>query len=135
MHTHTDTLTADAALSLQQVIDAAMARHPDRELPQSVTREAEALSRRGDALLAAPPAAAVTAWSDRPTDNRGATEIEAGLELPLWRPGERAAARELANHAGAERIQVMLQGLRRDFTGSDIHYWMVPLVLSGNLEA
>ncbi|MAT65481.1 MAG: hypothetical protein CMN57_07525 [Gammaproteobacteria bacterium] len=37
-------------------------------------------------------------------------------------------------HAGAERIQIMLQGLRRDFTGSDIHYWVTPLVLSGNLE-
>ncbi|HSH28335.1 MAG TPA: TolC family protein [Thiohalobacter sp.] len=99
---HIDTLTPDADLSLPQVTRAAMHRHPDRELPQAVTREAEALSRRGDALLAAPPAAAVTAWTDRPTDNRGANEIEAGLELPLWRPGERAAARDLAHHAGAE---------------------------------
>lgn len=37
-------------------------------------------------------------------------------------------------HAEAERVQVMLQGLYRDFTGSDIHYWVAPLVLSGNLE-
>ncbi|WP_201344612.1 TolC family protein [Thiohalobacter sp. COW1] len=99
---HTDTLTPDAGLSLPQVIAAAMSRHPDRELPQAATREAEALSRRGDALLAAPPAAAVTAWSDRPTNDRGANEVEAGLELPLWRPGERATARDLARHAGAE---------------------------------
>ncbi|RRQ22341.1 TolC family protein [Thiohalobacter thiocyanaticus] len=99
---HTDTLTPDTGLHLQQVIEAAISRHPDRDLPQSVTREAQALSRRGEALLAAPPAAAVTAYTDRPTDNRGATEIEAGLELPLWRPGERTAARDLARHTGAE---------------------------------
>lgn len=99
---HTDTLTADAGLTLKQAIEAAMIRHPDRQLPQSVKQEAEALTRRGDALLAAPPAAAVTAYTDRPTDNRGANEIEAGLELPLWRPGERRAARDLARHAGAE---------------------------------
>lgn len=99
---HTDTLTPDTGLNLRQVIEAAMVRHPDRELPQSVTREAEALSRRSEALLAAPPAAAVTAYTDRPMDNRGAAEIEAGLELPLWRPGERTLARDLARHAGAE---------------------------------
>lgn len=99
---HTDTVTPDAGLSLHQAVEAAMTRHPDRDLPQSVAREAEALSRRGDTLLAAPPAAALTAYTDRPTDNRGANEFEAGLELPLWRPGERTAARDLARHAGAE---------------------------------
>ncbi|MAT65478.1 MAG: hypothetical protein CMN57_07510 [Gammaproteobacteria bacterium] len=99
---HTDTLTPDTALTLHQVVEAALTRHPDRDLPQSVKREAEALSRRGDALLAAPPAAALIAYTDRPTDDRGANEIEAGVELPLWRPGERAAARDLARHAGAQ---------------------------------
>ncbi|HSH28338.1 MAG TPA: DUF3240 family protein [Thiohalobacter sp.] len=37
-------------------------------------------------------------------------------------------------HAGAERIAALLQGVRRDFTGSDIHYWVTPLVMYGHLE-
>lgn len=37
-------------------------------------------------------------------------------------------------HAEAERIQVILQGLRVDFTGSDVHYWVMPLLMSGHLE-
>lgn len=37
-------------------------------------------------------------------------------------------------HAEAGRIQAILQGLRRDFTGSDVHYWVAPLVMSGHLK-
>ncbi|BCO32821.1 hypothetical protein TspCOW1_29240 [Thiohalobacter sp. COW1] len=37
-------------------------------------------------------------------------------------------------HAGSERIEHLLQGLRRDFNGSDVHYWVAPLVMSGHLE-
>ena len=102
VNAHTDELMPDTNMNLHQAVEAAMIRHPDRDLPQSVIREAEALSRRGDYLLAAPPSAAVAAYTDRAMDDRGAIEIEAGLELPLWRLGERATARELARHADAE---------------------------------
>lgn len=37
-------------------------------------------------------------------------------------------------HAMSERVEAMLQGLRQDFIGSNIHYWVAPLVMAGNLE-
>lgn len=46
--------------------------------------------------LATPPSLALAQRTDRLNRNRGATEREVGLALPLWLPGERPAAQGVA---------------------------------------
>lgn len=93
--------TAAASLSLRQLFDAAWARQP----------EAMALQARRDAVRAQQSAA--TAWtpepaaleisnkSDRLNRNQGARELEVGLAVPLWLPGERGRSAALAEAEGA----------------------------------
>ncbi|MDD2741541.1 MAG: TolC family protein [Rhodocyclaceae bacterium] len=51
--------------------------------------------------LAAPPSVALAQRSDHFNRNRGATEREIGLALPLWLPGERPAAQAVATGEAA----------------------------------
>lgn len=93
--------TAAASLSLRQFFDAAWARQP----------EAMALQARRDAVRAQQSAA--TAWtpepaaleisnkSDRLNRNQGARELEVGVAVPLWLPGERGRTAALAEAEGA----------------------------------
>ncbi len=93
--------TAAASLSLRQLFDAAWARQP----------EAMALQARRDAVRAQQSAA--TAWtpepaaleisnkSDRLNRNQGARELEVGLAVSLWLPGERGRSAALAEAEGA----------------------------------
>lgn len=86
-----------ATPALQALFNAAWARQP----------EAQALAARRDAVQSQrqaaaawtpePPALEVRHKSDRPLRNDGARELEIGVAVPLWLPGERGSARDLAD--------------------------------------
>jgi cobalt-zinc-cadmium efflux system outer membrane protein len=90
-----------AAFGLRQAFDAAWARQP----------EALALPARRDAVRAQQRAAqswtpeplALEAFSktDRLTDNQGTYELEVGVVVPMWLPGERSGSAALAAAEGA----------------------------------
>lgn len=83
--------------ALQALFNAAWARQP----------EAQALAARRDAVQSQrqaaaawtpePPALEVRHKSDRLLRNDGARELEIGVAVPLWLPGERGSARDLAD--------------------------------------
>lgn len=97
-HAH-DALPVRADLSLAHAVSAALARSPAQSLPQARQNEAEALRGRADSLIAGSPALQLRHQNDRWQSRLGAQEWEAGIELPLWRWGQRSALASEAGHA------------------------------------
>jgi len=100
-HQHTP-LTVDPALDWQTLIDTTLAAHPRSGELIAREEEAAAWATRGRQWLAAAPSLYFTYLSDGWLDDRDQREYDGGVELPLWRAGERAAVRALARGAAAE---------------------------------
>lgn len=105
---------AEPLATLPQAFAAAWARHP---LMQSLPLQRSAAAARHDAAAAwtpAPAALEIGGRSDRFNRDRGAGEVELGLAVPLWLPGERGASRALAaadsslleGRAASQRLQL-----------------------------
>ena len=92
--------TTPETITLRDVYEAAWARQP----------EAAALAARLDAVRAAqqsarawtpePAALEVVSKTDRLNRNQGLREIEVGVAVPLWLPGERGRSQALADAEG-----------------------------------
>lgn len=111
---HGGRVEEDAALTLQQVIEHAFERAPQRGALRGRDSEAAAWRDRARAWLGGTPALSLRYQTDRLSSDDGFREYEAGLELPLWRLGERRATKTLAG-----RFDALLQADR-----SALH-WMV----------
>lgn len=79
---------AFAAAWERQPLAAAL---PQRQDAARAQREA------ADSLLAQPPSLDLSTRTDRYNRDRGAREVETGIALPLWLPGEKDGARALAD--------------------------------------
>jgi outer membrane protein TolC len=95
-------LPADPGLQLGQVVRFATERLPERARPAARQSEARALDRRASAWLPANPAVELTHYNDAVGTAAGNREWEAGLDLPLWRPGQKAARAAVAEGAAAQ---------------------------------
>lgn len=109
----------DAALDWDALIAATLAAHPGRSELVARAAEAAAWSARGRHWLAAAPAFYFSYLSDRPRDDFGQREYEGGVELPLWRGGQRDAVQALAasataaSSAAAAALRLEVVGLLR----------------------
>ncbi len=90
--------------SLRQAFDAAWARQPEAATLQIRRDAAVAQGRAAQAWTPEPPALALSQRSDRWHDNQGVRELEAGVSVPLWLPGERSRSGALAD-AGARAVE------------------------------
>jgi cobalt-zinc-cadmium efflux system outer membrane protein len=103
-HTHL-TVSIDDSLTLQQVLQAAIERHPDALLTSARNTEAQALEARAESWIAGPMNAALRYQTDRLAgpgiigDGMGLLELEPTVTVPLWRPGQRDLARQLGDAA------------------------------------
>lgn len=96
-------LVADPSLRLPAVFAAALARDPARAVIDAREAEARVLDARAASLLAGDVALGLR-WQDSgPLGRSGIRETEGGLELPIWRLGQRAAAEQLAVGSRAQR--------------------------------
>ena len=86
-------LEADPSLTLDRVVDAALATHPERLELDARQHQAEAWERRGRSLIKDRPSLILRYQSDRWGSDVGLDEQEAGIELPLWSWGGRSAVR------------------------------------------
>lgn len=83
-------------ITLSQVFEQAWQRHPAFQ-SLSDKKAASAASRQAaQAWTAQAPSLDVRTQDDRVGSDRGAREWEAGVVLPLWLPGQRARAQQLA---------------------------------------
>ena len=100
-HQH-NSLATDDKLTISVVLDVTVARYPATIEFDARQSEAAAWTNRGGSWLADQPVLSLRYQSDRWQDDNGLTEVETGIELPLWRWGERSATRSLGQAFGLE---------------------------------
>jgi outer membrane protein TolC len=117
-HAHVP-ITIDASLDWDTLIDATLNAHPRSGELVARAEEAAAWNERGRNWLAAAPALYFSYLSDSPLDDFGQLEYEGGVELPLWRGGQRNAVQALAqsnaaaSSAAAAALRLEVAGLLR----------------------
>ena len=90
------------AQSLADVLERAWQRTPQAQ-SQAVREEGLAANRAlASSLFPEAPAVALAHQTDRFDSNAGAREYEVELAVPLWLPGQKPAARELAESESAQ---------------------------------
>ncbi len=95
---------ADAAaspLNLRQAFDAAWTRQPEAMALQARRDATRAKQTAAKAWTPEPAALEVSNRTDRLGSNQGARELEVGIAVPLWLPGERGRSAALADAEGA----------------------------------
>lgn len=113
---------AETVVTLPQAFAAAWTRH---SLSQTLPLQREAVAARRDAAAAwtpEPAAIEIGGRSDRFNADRGAQEVELGLALPLWLPGERQASQALAEAEGA-RLEGRAAAQRLQLAGELRNAW------------
>lgn len=88
-------------LSLRQVFEAAWARQPEAMALQARRDAARAQQSAAKAWTPEPAALELSNKTDRLGSNNGAREVEVGIAVPLWLPGERGHSAALADAEGA----------------------------------
>lgn len=91
---------ATAPLGLKALFEAAWARQPEALAMQARLDAAQAQRRAAEAWTPEPPALEASHTTDRLTRNDGSRELEIGVAVPLWLPGERRQAAALADAEG-----------------------------------
>jgi len=101
-----DLLVRSPDLTLTTLLDQVLENYPDYEQIQPRLEEARQLGKRADSLLAGGTKALVRYQTGEIGNNDNLREYEAGLELPLWRFGQRRASHDVAEeaHREAERF-------------------------------
>ena len=107
---------ADTSQDLRGALEKTWARNPEAQVLEA--RRAEITARRtaASSVLPGAPSLELSNRSDRLTDNRGQDELEAGVSLPLWLPGQQAARIEEVTAAEFSLNQEM-QALRLKLAG------------------
>jgi cobalt-zinc-cadmium efflux system outer membrane protein len=88
-------------MSLKQAFDAAWERQPEAIALQARRAAAQAQRQASQLWTAEPAALEVSTTTDLLNRNRGARELELGVAVPLWLPGERGKSSALADAQGA----------------------------------
>ena len=95
------TEAAANTLNLRQVFDAAWARQPEALALQERRDAARARQSAAKTWTPEPAALELSNKTDRMGSNQGAREVEVGIAVPLWLPGERDRSAALADAEGA----------------------------------
>ena len=98
------TVTAPHAASapgLRQAFEAAWARQPEALALQARRDAARAQQTAAQAWTPEPAALELSSKTDRLGSDSGAREVEVGIAVPLWLPGERGSSAALADAEGA----------------------------------
>lgn len=104
---------ASQPLTLKALFEHAWARQPEAQ-STALRREAAQAARQGASSWTAEPVALeLSTKTDRPGSNQGSREVEVGVALPLWLPGERARKAALgdaeAKAVDSRRLAAQLQ--------------------------
>lgn len=119
-------LTRSEELTFAAILDGALRNAPE-SVETSVRREqADAFTSAGRSWMAGRPGVALSHYDDGLLDDRGQVESQIGVQLSLWRPGERRDSAELGARYQAQ-VDFWQDALRLELAGSvrtalaDIH--------------
>ncbi len=115
LHLH-DPLSVSPVLGWPELIEQTLLNYP--RFTELVARdtEAQAFSERGAKWLSGSPSFYAGYMSDKALDDNNMVEYDLGIELPMWRWNERAAAKELGTAVGMES-SAAAAALRHRVTG------------------
>lgn len=94
-------ITVNPGLDLAAVLEHTVAQHPRYQTLTARAGQAEAWDRYGRSFFAGAPTASMRYQSDRLGSNDGLEEWEAGVELPLWRWGQRSRVQQYGSELGS----------------------------------
>jgi outer membrane protein TolC len=94
--------TPGAAVSMGDVVETALQRHPEFQVSQARQVVADRITERTGSLLAGDTTVNLRHKNDALGSDDGLREWGAGVEMPLWLPGQRDSYRQLAQGLGAE---------------------------------
>lgn len=97
--------------SLSQAFEAAWARQPEAQALPARRDAAAARQLASQAWSPEAPALELAARTDRLSDDRGTQELEVGVAMPLWLPGERARSEALAQ-AESDAVDSLILGAK-----------------------
>jgi len=110
-------LTAEPSkLTLSTLLEAAWSRQPEAQSYTERLRAAESLRAANSAWTADAPAMLLQGKTDRPGSGAGGREVEVGVALPLWLPGQRQRAVALSD-AQMLTLQGSLKAQRLQLAG------------------
>jgi outer membrane protein TolC len=89
-------------MRLGEVVEAALQRHPEFTVSRARQAVADGFAERTDSLLAGETSVNLRHKSDALGSDNGLREWGAGLEAPLWLPGQRDSYRRLSQGLSAE---------------------------------
>lgn len=90
-HAHIEPINISAKLSLRDVIEKTFQRYPQLAVLQARLLQANALQKQASSFWSSDPSFTLSHYSDRVNASEGLQEWEAGVDLPLWLPGQRDA--------------------------------------------
>jgi len=99
------------AASLGETVTAALTQGGQQQRVAALRGERDAVRNQAGSLIAADPALRLKGLSDRMTENDGAYELEAMVDMPMWLPGQRNARIAVAESLGmrADALQRLLR--------------------------
>lgn len=108
-----ETLQLDSSVTLGQVVEQTFARSPVQQVLQATAVMADADARHASGLLPGAPAVTFRHQNDLIGSSRNLREWEAGMDFPIWLPGQRSAREAVALEAragqGVERAGAALE--------------------------
>ncbi len=97
-----------ASFNIKTAFEAAWQRQPEAKSFRAFQAAAQERQRAADSFTAAPVSLGLSTKSDQLNQNQGSREVELGVAVPLWWPGERTRAGSLAQ-AEAVAVSARLQ--------------------------
>ena len=100
-----------SAASLGETVTAALTQGGQQQRVAALRGERDAVRSQAAGLIAEDPALRLKGLTDRMTENDGAYELEAMVDMPMWMPGQRSARIAIAESLGmrADALQRLLR--------------------------
>lgn len=115
-------MATPAPLQLNEVFERAWARHPiQRALAERRAANQSALH-AAQSWTTQPASLDIRTQTDRPGSDQGARELELGVSVPLWLPGQRDRAQQLA-HAQDQALDARVAEARLSLAGALREAW------------
>ncbi len=96
---HEDTVSANARLSLHEVLQQVVALHPQQALLAAHQHMVQARKTMANSWLPQAPSVGFSHQNDALLSNRDEREWQAQMQIPIWLPGQRQARSQVASLA------------------------------------
>ena len=117
---HEDALMVNNTLTLHDLVEKALPHYPNSQLLAAKKRELEARQIQANSFLPGSASVILRNQNDVLLSRNGETEWEAGIEMPIWLSGQRAARAAIADVSASnlnqdqQLLHLQLAGMVRD---------------------